>query len=145
MKSVLFKAILLTTFALPWTPLRSDESRPVPYGPSVVTLTGTIISVGYGDDPSPIDRGKHAWILCLDRPISVPAVPGDEIDVAEKNVREVHLNVDHAKYPIAKNAFGKIRFTATGTLFHGITPHHLRPIVMVVSDLKRAAAKARHD
>jgi hypothetical protein len=145
MKSALIKALLLATVAIHWTPLRADDSKRVSYEPTVVTLSGTIVEEGYGADPSPIDRGKHAWILRLDRPIFVPAKPGDEIDTEEKNVTEVHLNVNHAKQPIPKDAFGKTRFSAMGTLYHGHTVHHLRPIVMFVSKLKPAAAKPKHD
>ena len=145
MKSALIKAFLLATFALHWTPLRADDSKRVSYAPSVATLTGTIVEEGYGDDSSPIDRGKHAWILRLDRPISVPAKPGDEINTEEKNVTEVHLSVDHVKHPIANGAFGRARFTVTGTLYHGHNSHHLRPIVMLVSDLKSAQTNAKYD
>jgi hypothetical protein len=144
MKSTLIEALLLATIAFPWMSLRADDSKVVSFEPTVVTLSGTIIEEGYGDDPSPIDRGKHAWILRLDRPISVPAKPGDEIDTEEKNVTEVHLNVSHAKHPIPKDKFGRTRFTATGTLYHQHNSHHLRAIVMLVSDLK-PATKAKHE
>jgi len=143
MKSALLKALLLATIAFPWPSLAAETSNPVSYEPAVVTLSGTIFEEGYGDDPSTSDRGKRAWILRLDRPISVPAKPGDEIDIEEKNVKEVHLNVDHARYPTPKGGFGKTRFTATGALYHGHNIHHLRPIVMRVSDLKTFPAKAK--
>lgn len=145
MKSTIIKMLLIATAALFGTSLRADDGKQVSYGPSSATLTGTIIEEGYGDDPLPMDRGKHAWILRLDRTISVRAKPGDEVDTEEKNVTEVHLNVDHAKHPIPKDAFGKTRFTVTGVLYHAINVHHLRPIMMSVSDLKPAGANAKHD
>jgi hypothetical protein len=68
----------------------------------------------------------------------VPTKPGDEIDTEEKNVTEVHLNIDQAKHSIPRRSLGRDRFVATGTLYHAHTIHHLRPIVMLVSALKPA-------
>ncbi len=121
------------------TPLRADESNQVAYEPAVVTLCGTIVKEGFGDDASPIDRGKQAWILRLDQRISVPAKSGDEINTEEKNVAEIHLNIDPAKHRIAKDAFDRTHFIVRGTLYHAHTTHHLRPIVMLVSTIKPVA------
>jgi Domain of unknown function (DUF4431) len=145
MKLAVIKALLAATLTLQLAVLQADEAKQVSYEPAVVTLTGTIIEEGYGDDPAPIDRGKRAWILHLAEPISVPAKPGDEIDTEEKNVREVHLNLAEVKRPLPKVALGKTRFSATGTLYHAHTVHHLRPIVMMVSELKPAKTKTYHD
>jgi hypothetical protein len=141
-RTAIIKAFLSATVALLCTLLRADETRRVPYEPAVVTLSGVIVEEGYGDDASPLDRGKHAWILRLDRPIFVPAKTGDEIDIEERNVTEIHLNVKHVENPISKDAFGTTRFLATGTLYHAITTHHLRPIVMLVSNLSPIRTKA---
>ena len=130
---------LLFVLAFCWTPLRAGEDKPVAYEPAVVTLSGTIVREGFGDDASPLDRGKPVWILHLAQPVSVSAKPGDEIDTEEKNVTEVHLNIDPAKHPIPEDAFGKTHFAATGTLYHAHTTHHLRSIVMLVSTLSSAA------
>ena len=70
--------------------------------------------------------------------------PGDEIDTAEKNVTEVHLNIDPAKHPIREDAFGKTHFVVKGTIYHAHTAHHLRPIVMLVSTLTAAAPSSGH-
>jgi len=67
--------------------------------------------------------------------ISVKGKPSDEIDVPEENVTEIHLNIDYSKYPAVKAGFGKNRFFATGSLYHSHTAHHLRAIVMLVSQL----------
>lgn len=144
MKTTLIKALLLLTLAFQWTSVRAED-KTVSYEPTVATLSGTIVEEGYGDDSSPINRGKHAWILRLDRIISLPATPGDDINIEEKNVTEVHLNLDRTKHRIDKNAFGRTAFTATGTLYHRHNGNHLRPIVMLVSDLKAASMKNEHD
>jgi hypothetical protein len=142
MKASVITAFYIATLALCWMPLRAEDTKQVAYEPTVVTLTGVVVEEAFGEDASIFERGKHAWILRLDQSIYVPAKPGDEIDTEEKNVKEVHLSVDYAKHPIAKTAFGKARFMATGTLYHAHTAHHLRRIVMLVSDLKPAEAKA---
>src|ERR1043166_7717996 len=111
MKSAFIKALLLATIALHWTPLRAEDSKRVSYEPTVVTLIGVIVEEAFGEDASTYDRGRRVWILRLDRPISIPAKPGDEIDTEEKNVTEVHLNVNHAKHSMPKDAFGRTRFT----------------------------------
>ena len=72
----------------------------------------------------------------------MPAKPGDQIDTEEKNVMEVHLNIDPKKHQIPKNAFGKTAFAVTGTLYHAHTAHHLRLIVMLVSTIAPATTKA---
>ena len=130
-------AIIWATVLLNSSPACADETKWVSYEPAVVTFVGIIIEETYDKEAAPMDRGKHAWILRLDHPVSVRAK--DEIDTEEKNVSEVHLNLDQSKHPGV--AFGKTRFAATGTLYHAHTGHHLRPIVMLVSELKQAGAK----
>ena len=140
MKSAVIKLLLVAALALHAMDLLADEAKQVAYEPAIVTLSGTIVEEGYGDDATPMDRGKRALILRLDQPISVSAKPDDEINPEEKNVREVHLML---KPPLPKIASGKTRFSATGTLFHAHTVHHLRPIVMTVSELKPAKTKGK--
>ena len=138
MKRILIPTLLFMVASC-WTPLlHAGEDKPVAYEPAVVTLNGTIAKEGFGDDAAPVDRGRSAWILHLDHPVSVPAKPGDEINTEEKNVTEVHLNIDPAKHPLSEGAFGKTHFVVTGTLYHAHTTHHLRPIVMLVSTLTPA-------
>lgn len=142
MKSPLIKTILLVAaLAALWSPLRAEDG-PLSYTPAVVTLTGTIFQESYGDDPpSPRYRGHQAWILRLERPIALRGVPGDKLDVDAANIKEVALNVDHTKYPIAKNAFKKTRFVVTGTLYQPGTTNFLRSVVLYVSDMQSASHK----
>jgi hypothetical protein len=114
----------------------SVEHAAVAYAPAVTTLTGVIVEQPYDDDASPSERGKAAWILKLEAPVAVEAKAGDAIDVAESDVTEIHLNADPSKSPVSKEELGRTRFQATGTLYHAHTTHHLRPIVMLVSDLE---------
>jgi acetyl esterase/lipase len=133
-----FSLLVAVTFGSP--SLWAENERRAAYEPAIETLAGTIVEerLSEDEDTPPLDRGKVVWILRLDRPVFVPGKAGDEIDVEEKSVTEIHLNVEHAKFPIAKEAFGKKRFVTTGTLYHAHTAHHQRAIVMMVSDLKPA-------
>ena len=141
MKPTIFAALFFAVLASNTASLCAADTDWFSYMPAVSTLTGTITEESYGEDASPNDRGAKVWILHLDRPISVRATPKDEINVQELHVSEVHLNIAHRKHPIAKKQFGTVRFTAIGTLYHQFNSHHLRPIVMLGSDLKPAKAK----
>jgi hypothetical protein len=144
MRSALIQVLVFVAFVVGVSPLAAEERGQVSYEPSVVTLVGTITEEKYDEDAAPIDRGKKAWILRLEQPISVPAKPGDEINVEEKNVTEVHLNVDRNKHPVPKGTFGKTRFAVTGTLYHSHTIHHVRAIVMMVTELKPSGDKPKN-
>ena len=131
--------LLLAAVASFWSRLHAEDPS-LSYTPVVVTLKGTIFQESYGDDPpSSRYRGYHAWILRLERPISIRGVAGDEFNVDATNVKEVALNVDHAKHAIPKSAFNKTRFVATGTLYQPGTTAFLRPIVLSVSTLQPAS------
>lgn len=136
-----YLATLFIALASGSVQLHAAEPTWVSYGRAATTLTGTITEETFGEDASPRDRGARVWILHLDRPISVRAVPHDEIDVQELHVTEVHLSIDHGKHPIGKEQFGKVRFAVTGTLFHQFNTHHLRAIVMNGADLKPARGR----
>lgn len=139
MKPAFIKAILVATFASYWASLYAEEPRQLSYAPAVVTLAGTILEESYGDDPpSPRYRGHKAWILRLEKPISIRGIPGDPLTTEAKDVEEVHLNVDHAKQPIPKDAFSMTHFVATGVLYQPGTANFRRPIVLLVSSLEVA-------
>lgn len=142
MKLFLFKIfLLLTALASLRFPLHAEDAS-LSYAPAVVTLTGTIFQESYGDDPpSPRYHGHQAWILHLERPISLRGVPGDRLNFDATDIKEVALNVDHAKHPISDKAFKKTRFVVVGTLYQPGTTNFLRPIVMSVSRLQPAGHK----
>ena len=142
MKAPLTKTfLLLAALASFCLPLYAKDA-PLSYSPAVVTLNGTIFQESYGDDaPSPRYHGHQAWILRLKRPVSLRGVPGDKLDVDVTNVKEVALNVDHAKHPIPKGAFKKTHFVVTGTLYQSGTTNFLRPIVLSVTDLHPSSYK----
>jgi hypothetical protein len=136
-KSAFIKTILLATLATCSASLHAKDRSRLSYSPAVVTLTGTVFEESYGDDPpSERYRGYHAWILRLERPISIRGIPGDPLTPEARNVKEVQLNVDHATHPIRKRAFGKTRFVATGELYQPGTSFFLRPVVLAVTTLK---------
>ena len=112
------------------------QSETVSYEPTVVTLEGIIIREKFPHDGSHLDRGHYAWILRLDHPVTVVGTPDADLNTTETNVTEIHLNAEPDEHQIPKSAFGKKRFSVTGTLYHSHTVHHLRPIMMFVTDLR---------
>ena len=133
--------LLLAALASLCTPLHAADA-PLSYAPAVVTLTGTVFQEAYGEDPpSPRYRGQQAWILHLEHPISLRGVPSDKFNVDAANVKEVVLNVDHAKHPLPKSAFKKTHFVVTGTLYQSGTTNFLRPVVLSVTNSRPASPK----
>jgi len=88
-------------------------------------------------DWKPHDPSPH-WILHLDEPISVRSGPTDDLHPEERNIQEIDLSGNGIwKIEIPHGTLGKARFRITGRLFHSVTVHHLRTIVMDVTDVHR--------
>ena len=88
-----------------------------------------------------MDKGRSAWILHLEAPVTVNGKQGSETEVIEKNVTEVHLRGDDSLLESA--AASKNSVTCYGTLQHATTTHHLRPVMMNVGAYKDAAPPVR--
>jgi hypothetical protein len=118
----------------------STGGKTVHYEPARVRLVGQVRrqvfpgppnfrSVALGDRPEP------AWVLHLERPVSVVAAPGDLFNQSERNVRQMQLVL--TTEPLRKLApLVNRRVRATGSLFHGHTAHHHTPVLLVVTDLR---------
>src|SRR5205823_5971598 len=138
MKFLIVSAASFAALAVAIVNVYAAEAEWVSYEPEVVSLTGKIVETKVsGEGVAPTDRGKTVWILHLDHPISVHGKPGDDIDMEEKNVTEVHLALQKPSN-LTKKDFAKVM--ARGTLFHAHTWHHQRPIVMLVTELKPAGS-----
>lgn len=157
--AALFSAGIATAFA--------DNSREVDYG-KPVTLAGTITAeydMSFVDsdlsplkDPKAVARAvadaerKHPhgksklkrpvrhFILRLDQPLVIREGTDDGLHPEMHNVREIDLGTPAmGRYRIPDEALGKVRFTVTGRLWHASTVHHLRPIMMDVTQLRPVA------
>ncbi|RYD79691.1 MAG: hypothetical protein EOP84_12725 [Verrucomicrobiaceae bacterium] len=81
-------------------------------------------------------REPHAhFILRLEKPVSIRAESPDKFHPEERNVSEIDLG--GSVQGITEMDFGKTRYVVSGTLSPAMTVHHLRPITMKVTTLKR--------
>jgi hypothetical protein len=147
-------------FVLLATDIRAAEPERLVLG-EPVALTGTIIrefdmsfvdsDLGPIQDPkevaravaearrrNPVDESRpHKpsphLILRLDKPISVRTQSGED---EKRNISEIDLG--GSAHRIQEKEFGKTRFVVSGTLWRAETVHHLRPVMMEVTTLKRA-------
>lgn len=114
------------------------------YEPTVVKLTGTIISKTYPGPPEyqsirDGDEPETYWLLSLRKPICVNKQEGEKYpDPAQKNVRRIQL-VFHTEdaYKTYWRLLWK-RVIATGTLYGADTIHHKTPVLLWVHTLKAA-------
>ena len=120
---------------------RAADSTQFFYDPVPSTLTGILSKVDYGKDAAPADQGHSAWILRLDRTITVNPKDGSELDVLARDVSEVQLMADDGLVNHAALEKGSVTFY--GTLFHGANTHHLRPVLMRVSAYEAVAPPVR--
>jgi hypothetical protein len=113
------------------------------YEPVCVELRGVIAretfpgrpnyeSIQDGDEP------EACWILTLERPVCVDGTPGDDTDVTEKGVQEIQLVLSKDQYAAYASLPGK-KVSTSGTLFHAITGHHHKSVLMTVREIKALA------
>ena len=114
------------------------------YEPVSVELRGVIAretfpgrpnyeSIQAGDEPETV------WILTLDRPVCVEARAGDDTNVTENGVQEIQLVLSKDQYGAYASLPGK-KVSVSGTLFHAVTGHHRKSVLMTVQEIKSAAS-----
>jgi hypothetical protein len=113
------------------------------YEPTVVKLTGTIISRTFPGPPNYEsikggDEPETYWLLVLRRPVCVNEGQPGEFNEAKKGIRRIQL-VFHSEdaYDKYRHLPGK-RVVATGTLYAGFTGHHKTPVLLRVNTLRGA-------
>jgi len=109
------------------------------YDPAVSTLRGTLKRVKFENDDMPALKGTSAWVLLLDRPISLKASADNPVDEAEANVKDIQLVIDGKiakEADLAKFVAAKTPLVVSGKLFHAHTVHHMTKVLMTLDALK---------
>ncbi|HEY8459690.1 MAG TPA: DUF4431 domain-containing protein [Blastocatellia bacterium] len=112
------------------------------YEPNVVSLSGVIVlethpgrpnfsSIAEGDEPETI------WVLKLEKPICVFAA--NDIDVEERDQKEIQLALSDKQYSQYRNLLGR-RVTVTGSLFHSVSGHHHKTLLLMTRKIRRRGA-----
>ena len=109
------------------------------YEPNVVNLSGTLVRETHPGPPnyegvSSRDEEETIWVLQLKDTICVLA--SDEINVREDGIKEVQLVLKPEQYRQFRNLLGQ-QVRVTGTLFHGHTGHHYKPLLLKTSDISK--------
>jgi hypothetical protein len=113
------------------------------YGPTVVSLTGTLRSQVFPGPPNyesikKGDRKETAIILTLGESICTTGDDPQGLDLPETDVREIQLVVmKNAHWKIIRRLTGR-RAKVTGTLFHAHTGHHRTKVLIDVSNIRAA-------
>ena len=98
------------------------------YEPAVVSLHGTLVQKR-GEEPN----GKMITFtaLKLDRPITVQGTPGDDMDVTESDIRELHIIAVDRKVEAQIRRLKGRRVLITGGLMHSHTGHHHTTVLVL--------------
>ena len=114
------------------------------YGPSAVTLEGTLIRRPYPGSPNESvregDQRDTALILSIPKPICVaPDSASDEGDrQLESGVRELQLAIGTDSLWAQLRAAHSSRLRVTGELFHAISGHHRTRVLLWVIQIRAA-------
>jgi len=113
------------------------------YGPSAVTLEGTLIRRPYPGPPNyegvrEGDQPDTALILSIPKPICVaPDSASDEGDrQLESGVRELQLAIGTDSLWAQLRAAHSARLRVTGELFHAISGHHRTRVLLWVIQIR---------
>ena len=133
-------AALLIVAASCWP---ASAQQCLKYGPTVVSLTGTLRSQTFPGPPNYEsikrgDRKETAIILTLVARTCTTGNDPQGVDVPETGIREVQLVVTKdAHWRIVRRLLGK-RAKVAGTLFHAFAGHHRTKVLIDVSSIRAA-------
>jgi hypothetical protein len=113
------------------------------YEPASNNLCGKIVRLTYPGPPNyesvkAGDLPETYWYLFLDNAVCVAQAPADDVNVSEKSIREIQLVLSDKQYQEYKSLIGK-RACVVGSLFHAISGHHHRAVLLTVKEMKAIA------
>ena len=116
----------------------------LPYEPTIVTLTGQLRRQTFPGAPNyrSVRRGDKPevhWVLRLSEAACTNADSQNETNVAEREITSVQLVLDARQYRRWRKLLrGQTAVVVSGTLFHQISAHHYTPVLLNVTDMRRA-------
>ncbi len=132
--------VVLVTFTAVCAGQANAGKSCLEYGPSVVTLKGTLARKTFPGPPNyesirKGDRPETYWLVELAKPICVNEDQEDkELGPAYKDIRAIQLVVEPEVYKTHVELIGKY-VLVTGTLFGAISGHHHTPVLLSVKTL----------
>ena len=104
----------------------------IQYEPIVVELSGT---VHQGKFRHPNGQWVHYSFIKLKVPVGIKADQGNEINCDETDISEIQLYSNSERIGRRLKAKAGRSVIVTGTVFHEHTAWHMRPLVMMVSQV----------
>ena len=104
----------------------------IQYEPIVVELSGT---VHQGKFQHPNGQWVHYSFIKLKVPVGIKADQENEINCDESDISEIQLYSNSEKIGRTLKAKAGRSVIVTGTVFHEHTAWHIRPLVMIVSQV----------
>lgn len=146
-KKTLLEALVFASVLLSLADSGSAQAKgikSVNYEPIIEHLSGVIAERVLSGPPNynsiaEGDKKETCWILKLPEPVNVAADRSNDLNEAEKNVKEIQLVLEPQQYKLWRPVVGKAStVTLSGTLFHAHAGHHHREILMSVKTIKKA-------
>jgi hypothetical protein len=113
----------------------SSGAQCLRYEPEPVAISGVLSTEVHPGPPEYLsiergDRPETIWVVTLDAPICISE--SVEPNSAEANVVSVQLVLSEAQVDRHRALVGE-HVTVAGTLFHAVSGHHRRPILITVA------------
>lgn len=93
-------------------------------------------------DVAPNREQRNAWILNLPEPIDIDGSDfGGDPSESYKGIKGIHILVYRDQLSLSPDEFDKTEVSVSGQLFPRNTANHARPVIILVSQIRRSKAE----